>query len=63
MVNTLFKGRLSRISSTGAASVIPKTAEVKSVSHGMFIIPKTPVDKPHLFFQKLSQEIGGVVYL
>ncbi|XP_068760544.1 neuronal-specific septin-3-like isoform X1 [Montipora capricornis] len=33
MVNTLFKGRLSRISSTGAASVIPKTAEVKSVSH------------------------------
>ena len=35
MVNTLFKGRLSRISSTGAAATIPKTVEVKSVSHGM----------------------------
>ena len=35
MVNTLFKGRLSRMSSTGAAAAIPKTVEVKSVSHGM----------------------------
>ena len=35
MVNTLFKGRLSRMSSTGAAATIPKTVEVKSVSHGM----------------------------
>lgn len=35
MVNTLFKGRLSRISSTGTAAAIPKTVEVKSVSHGM----------------------------
>ncbi|XP_020615965.1 neuronal-specific septin-3-like, partial [Orbicella faveolata] len=33
MVNTLFKGRLSRMSSTGAAAAIPKTVEVKSVSH------------------------------
>ncbi|XP_029203014.1 neuronal-specific septin-3-like isoform X1 [Acropora muricata] len=33
MVNTLFKGRLSRISSTGTAAAIPKTVEVKSVSH------------------------------
>ncbi|XP_027043484.1 neuronal-specific septin-3-like [Pocillopora damicornis] len=33
MVNTLFKGRLSRISSTGATPCIPKTVEVKSVSH------------------------------
>lgn len=36
MVNTLFKGRLSRISSTGATPCIPKTVEVKSVSHGVF---------------------------
>ena len=35
MVNTLFKGRLSRMSSTGAAATIPKSVEVKSVSHGM----------------------------
>lgn len=34
MVNTLFKGRLSRMSSTGTAASIPKTVEVKSVSHG-----------------------------
>jgi len=37
MVNTLFKGRLSRMSSTGASATIPKTVEVKSVSHGMTI--------------------------
>ena len=35
MVNTLFKVRLSRMASTGAAAAIPKTVEVKSVSHGM----------------------------
>lgn len=39
MVNTLFKGRLSRMSSTGAAAAIPKTVEVKSVSHGMMMSP------------------------
>lgn len=39
MVNTLFKGRLSRMSSTGAAAAIPKTVEVKSVSHGMMTCP------------------------
>ncbi|KAK2572024.1 Neuronal-specific septin-3 [Acropora cervicornis] len=38
MVNTLFKGRLSRISSTGTAAAIPKTVEVKSVSHGPVLL-------------------------
>ena len=38
MVNTLFKGKLSRSLSTGSTSVIPKTVEVKSVCHGLFTV-------------------------
>ncbi|XP_048576314.1 neuronal-specific septin-3 isoform X2 [Nematostella vectensis] len=33
MVNTLFKGKLSRPTSTGKSTIIPKTVDVKSVSH------------------------------
>lgn len=34
MVNTLFKAKLSRASSISQPFVIPKTVEIKTVSHG-----------------------------